>query len=268
MAFEENEALASRFHVCIFMLGGLAAAIELLATDLVIQSPGWHQEKQGRTKRARCIVHVRTHGLPLSIPQQAADCRAVMQHLGIERVHLAGLSYGGAILLQFAVDFPEATQTLTLMEPSLPAMKTAPPEFQEAVTKAMSLREAGEKAAALDTVFKVVCGPDYAAVFDQKLPPGWFERWVADAETLFQHDLPALGNWKFTAEDAARISAPVLNLKAANTYDHERYQALQSWIPHAERAVVPNATHCMLLAKPADAADHLVTFISRHPPAN
>jgi pimeloyl-ACP methyl ester carboxylesterase len=33
---------------------------------------------------------------PVSIPQQAADCRAVLQHLGVERAHCAGQSYGGA----------------------------------------------------------------------------------------------------------------------------------------------------------------------------
>src|SRR5690242_6686651 len=37
---------------------------------------------------------------PLSIEQQAADCRAVMQHFGVERAHLVGQSYGGVILLQ------------------------------------------------------------------------------------------------------------------------------------------------------------------------
>jgi pimeloyl-ACP methyl ester carboxylesterase len=36
---------------------------------------------------------------PVDMRQQAADCRAVMQHLGIERAHCVGQSYGGAILL-------------------------------------------------------------------------------------------------------------------------------------------------------------------------
>src|SRR4051812_14227987 len=31
---------------------------------------------------------------PVSIPQQAADCRAVMRHLGVERAHCVGQSGG------------------------------------------------------------------------------------------------------------------------------------------------------------------------------
>lgn len=54
---------------------------------------------------------------PLSIEQQAADCRAVMHHLGVERAHLVGQSYGGVILLQMALDTPDAVQTLSLLEP-------------------------------------------------------------------------------------------------------------------------------------------------------
>src|SRR6185436_12646724 len=37
---------------------------------------------------------------PVSISQQAADCKGVMRHLGVERAHCVGQSYGGAILLQ------------------------------------------------------------------------------------------------------------------------------------------------------------------------
>jgi pimeloyl-ACP methyl ester carboxylesterase len=60
--------------------------------------------------------------VPLSIEEQAADCRAVMQHLGVERVHLVGLSYGGVILLQMALDYPDAVHTLALLEPALPSV--------------------------------------------------------------------------------------------------------------------------------------------------
>lgn len=59
---------------------------------------------------------------PLSISQQSADCRAIMQHLGIERAHLVGQSYGGVILLQIALDAPEAVHTLALLEPALPSV--------------------------------------------------------------------------------------------------------------------------------------------------
>ena len=49
---------------------------------------------------------------PLSIVQQAADCRAVMRHIGVPCAHIVGHSYGGAIALQLALDAPEAVHSL------------------------------------------------------------------------------------------------------------------------------------------------------------
>ena len=59
---------------------------------------------------------------PFSIEQQAADCRAVMQHLEIERAHCVGQSYGAVILLQTALDFPDTVYSLALLEPGLPSV--------------------------------------------------------------------------------------------------------------------------------------------------
>src|ERR1700730_2867574 len=41
---------------------------------------------------------------PLSIDEQAADCRALLETLGIDRAHVVGHSYGGGMALQFALD--------------------------------------------------------------------------------------------------------------------------------------------------------------------
>ena len=38
--------------------------------------------------------------------QQAADGRALLRHLGLPRVHVAGHSYGAAIAMQWALDAP------------------------------------------------------------------------------------------------------------------------------------------------------------------
>src|SRR6266487_2962178 len=56
---------------------------------------------------------------PFSIAQQAADCRALLAHLGIERAHVVGHSSGGVIALGLAVDAPEVVHSLILLEPAL-----------------------------------------------------------------------------------------------------------------------------------------------------
>ena len=203
---------------------------------------------------------------PLSIAQQAADCRAVMHHLGVQRAHLVGQSYGGLILLQMALDTPDAVHTLALLEPALPSVLFTSPAFGAVMAKAASLYESGDKAGAMDTFGQEVAGADYRAVFDQTLPPGYFERWVADADTFFQYDAPALQSWTFTRAEAAQIAQPVLNMRGANTqpYFREIYETVQTWLPHAENFVLPNATHAMLQTNPRGAADRLARFFLSH----
>jgi len=203
---------------------------------------------------------------PVSISQQAADCRAVMRHLGVERAHCVGQSYGAVILLQTALDFSDAVYSLALLEPPLPSVLYKSPEFSEMAEKAAALYRSGDKAAAMDTFGREVCGDDYRALFDRTLAPGYFERWVAEADTELQSDIPALGSWQFTCEDAVRITQPVLNVVGAHTrqYFREVHETLKTWLPHTENVELPDATHCMLQTNPKEAAERLVSFLSRH----
>ncbi len=205
--------------------------------------------------------------VPVSIQQQSSDCQALLQHLGVEQAHFVGQSYGGVICLQTALDAPELVHSLALLEPALPSVLSNAQDWVTTVEKAVSLYESGDKAGAVDTFGQEVAGADYRAVFDQSLPPGNYGRWVADADTLFQSDLPALQPWTFTSEDAARITQPVINLRGANTRSFFRtiYETVQTWLPHAENLVVPKATHGMMQANPKSTAEHLANFFSNHP---
>ncbi len=203
---------------------------------------------------------------PVSISQGASDCIALLQHLGIERTHLVGQSHGGVICLQTALDAPELVHSLALLEPALPSVLLNSPELRATLEKALALYGSGDKAGATDAFGREVGGADYRAEFDRNLPPGNFDRWVADADTNFQSDAPALQQWTFTREDAARISQPVLNMRGANTtsYFQEIHETLQSWLPQAENFVLPNANHCMLQINPSGAAERLASFFSSH----
>jgi pimeloyl-ACP methyl ester carboxylesterase len=226
------------------------------------------------TDRFRVVLYMRrgwsnstTDGLPLTIAQQAEDCRAVMRHLGIEKAHLAGVSYGGTILLQFAVDFPETVHTLALMEPGLPSVLETSAEYGEAMAAVGPLLEAGDIEGTLNALFETIA-PGFRSRLDETLPAGWYERWLADCERVnFPHDVPELNAWQFTGEDAAKITAPVLNMTGAKTasFFTDVHNTLQSWIPHAERAVVPDSTHAMPEEQPKASAELLAGFFSRHP---
>jgi pimeloyl-ACP methyl ester carboxylesterase len=205
---------------------------------------------------------------PVTMALHAEHSRLLMGQLGIGRAHIVGHSSSAAIALQLALDFPEAVQTLALMEPARPAPST---EVQAAfrrdfVEPAVGRHHAGDTPAAVDTWATGVFGPDYRDPLEQGLP-GAIEQCVADADAFFAKELPALQQWSFTQEDAARITQPVLGVlgeRTAPTFP-ERMELLLAWLPNAEPFELPGATHLLHIQNPQGMAEGLASFFARHP---
>jgi pimeloyl-ACP methyl ester carboxylesterase len=141
---------------------------------------------------------------PLTFVQEAARFRALMRHLGIERAHVVGHSASGCIALQIAFDVPDGVHSLALLEPALLAVPS-PPE----VPRALDLYRTGDKSMAVDTFLRGTCGPNYRGVLENAVP-GAVDQALAEADTFFSHELPALRQWSFGPDDARRIEQPVL----------------------------------------------------------
>lgn len=205
---------------------------------------------------------------PVSVAQSANHCQSLMHHLGIERAHVVGHSSGGIVAIQLALDFPNAVHSLALLEPALmsvPSAKTS----RVFLGTAVQLYRSGDKAGAIDTFLRGTCGPDYRAVLDQALPNS-FDQAVADSDTFFGQELPALQQWSFTREDARHMTMPVLTVVGEKSQESdpvfaERQELLLSWLPNAKPFVLPDATHMLQLQNPHEMAEGLVDFFTRHP---
>jgi pimeloyl-ACP methyl ester carboxylesterase len=119
---------------------------------------------------------------------------------------------------------------------------------------------------AIREFLKVVFGENYEVAVGANLPDGWFERAVADIDTLFQVELPALNEWQFTRDLARRISQPVLSVVGANSdpFFREGHALLQAWLPQSEAFVLSGATHGLHLMNPTGMAEALAAFLARH----
>lgn len=205
------------------------------------------------------------HEGPFSIAQQAADARAVIEHVAGGRAHVAGHSYGGVTALVLALDAPQAVQTLSLLEPPLPVPSAE--AFFAALPPIAGMYEAGDRAGALDAFATLVIGPDFRPACDAALGSGWYERALADLDCFFQVEVPALNDVHLTEGDARRIAQPVLSVVGANSdqFFKEGDELIRQWFPQAESYTLAGATHGLQVQNPGDLAEAMAAFLAKYP---
>jgi pimeloyl-ACP methyl ester carboxylesterase len=205
---------------------------------------------------------------PTSIAQKAADCRAFLEHVGVQRAHVVGHSTGGNIALQLALDAPDVVHSIALLEPALFAVPSAP-QLMASFAPAFQMYEAGDKTGAVDGCLRTVFGSEYRDMLDRALP-GAFGQAVTDVDTFFRVDMPALQQWTFTQADAGRIEQPVLSVIGSESHTRwigrtEVHQLVQAWWPRSEAFVLQGATHALHIMNATGMAKGLAGFFARHP---
>lgn len=109
---------------------------------------------------------------PLSISEQAADCRGLLRYVGVERAHVVGHSFGGAVALQLALDFPDLVHSLALLEPAL-MLGASAQSYRESLEQAIQRYAAADTATVVDGFLRARW-PEYQAHLEKALP-GAFE---------------------------------------------------------------------------------------------
>ncbi|WP_201845770.1 alpha/beta fold hydrolase [Myceligenerans indicum] len=170
-----------------------------------------------------------------------------MTALGVERAHLVGNSYGGAVAMRLAVVHPERVGRLVLMAPGgvLPADAPPWPVGLEHLFDYMALPEPSRSAMA-DFVRLMVHDQSLAteALID--------ERFEASAAT--HPELPIPPNFGDLTPDLHKIRARTLLLwgREDQTVPLTWAPAILHGIPDAELRVLPNCRHWVQYERAAD----------------
>jgi 3-oxoadipate enol-lactonase len=196
---------------------------------------------------------------------QAADCRALLQFLGVDRAGIVGHSFGACVAMQMAIDSPSVVQSLALLEPGV-MIGTAVDGYREALAAGIARFREGEVETLVDSFLRARW-PDYTEALEGAVP-GAFGRAVADAATTFEVELPSQLEWRFGEDEVRRIAQPALSVLGGDSeslWDRfgDVHRRLLEILPRAEGFVLPGTTHMMILQKPGELADALASFFAR-----
>ena len=205
---------------------------------------------------------------PVSVVDHAADAAALLDYLRVPRAHIAGHSSGAAVGAQLALDHPETVHTLTLLELSLLSVPGGAAFFEQA-GPAFEAYGRGDHEGALAIFMSVVSGLDWAtcrAVLEERVP-GSVAQSVKDADTFFEVELPALGEWTFGAEQAAAIHCSVLSVLGADTQPLwvEVAAFLRSSLPYVEECTIDGVGHLLHIQRPEPVAQAMTKFLASNP---
>jgi pimeloyl-ACP methyl ester carboxylesterase len=205
---------------------------------------------------------------PVSVEEHAADAAALLDHLGIERVHAAGHSSGAAVAAQLALDDPGRVATLTLLELSVFSVPSGE-AFLEGAAPVFEAYGRGDHEPALTMFLSAVSGLEPVAcqqLLEERIP-GAAAQALKDVDTFFGVELPGLTRWTFGPAQAAALRCPVLSVLGSETQPLwvEVADLLRSSVPHVEDCTIDGVGHLLHIQRPEPVARAIAAFLGRHP---
>lgn len=195
--------------------------------------------------------------LPFTLERLARDVIELIDHLGVDRIHLAGSSAGAIISMKVAIDYPDRIKTLADFA-STPGLR---PSNVDAEKWVAHIQRRGVRGFLSETI---------ADRFDLATVDPRFVEWFLDesAETSaawLARFVPLMRRVDLT-QDLGHIRCPML----AVVPDHDpissmaQYAVIRDRVPHVKFVVYHGLPHNITDAVPDRCAEELHRFLLEH----
>lgn len=238
----------------------------LLIHGLGSSTRDWEKQVPNFSQKYQVItIDLRGHGKtdkpkgPYSIPMFAEDIAELMKSMNIDQVNLLGISLGGSIAFQCAVDYPEMVKSLVIVntgvEFKLDSFKARYNFFmRKFIVSLVGMKKMGEVLAP-----RLFIKPEQEDL-RQKL----IERWAENNKKAYLNALKSLKGW--TVKDRIHtINCPTLIISSDEDYTpvsvKEEYTAL---VPNGKVKVIDDARHAVTMEKPNEFNKAVMEFLSEH----
>ena len=225
----------------------------------------WENQIGDMARSYRVIAYdVRGHGRsdkppgPYSVKQFARDAADLLQALDARPAHICGLSMGGMIAFQMAVDFPDLVRSLVIVN-SGPAM-VLKKRSQRAL---IALRFLIVRWFGMRTMGKMVAGPLFPNPGQEHLRETFMNRLAENDPRAYLDSLRAINGWSVMDRISA-IRCPVLVVASDGDYTPvELKREYASLIRGAVVTVLKDSRHAAPLDQPAEFNRLVLEFLDR-----
>ncbi len=243
------------------------ADVIVLSNGIFMSTASWAYQVAGLKNHFRVLVYD-CRGMwksdhpagPYSMEQHADDLAGLLQALGIEKAHIAGISYGGEVSMTFALKYPEMVRSL-IVSASVSQIDPLLMSIGQSWMGALQSRDA-------------------ASLFTVTLPYNFSERYIQENQAVLANSAKRYEQMDFASVselmaaflklnitgDLKKITSPTLVMVGEEDILKSRKysEIIAREIPNSEFVIIPHAAHAVCLEKPGEFNSALIGFVLRH----
>lgn len=236
----------------------------LLIHGLGSSTLDWEYQVESLAHHYRVItVDLRGHGNsdkpvgPYSVPMFAADTARLIRALERSPVHVAGLSLGGMVAFQLALDTPDLVKSLIVINSGPELILRTFAERAAFLQRKLIVRCLGMKP--LAQLLAKILLPE---LHQKSLQKTLIKRWVQNDKNAYLASINAIIGWS-VANRIGTIQCPTLVMSADMDYTPVSFKEDYAVkIPCAELCVIRNSRHLSPLDQPEQVNKEILKFLS------
>lgn len=243
----------------------------LLLTGLGSKRQAWHNQlpEFGKYYRTIALDHREigdsdlTHA-PYKIADQASDAAAALRALGISKAHVVGISMGGFISLELALNYPELVQSLTLVSTSAGGATHVPPGPQ--MLQMLTQRDPLEPGEFARRNYSMIMSQDFLQAHPESLDIiAQIANYKPLPEAVYQRQLYAVSKHD-AANRLQQLKVPTLVIHgdADPLVPYPNGQQLAAKISGAKLITYPGTGHIPIIEQAAQFNQDVLDFINTH----
>lgn len=235
----------------------------LLIHGLGSSTRDWEEQVPVFSQKFKVIsIDLRGHGKtdkpkgPYNMEMFAKDIADLLNKLGINSTHILGISLGGGIAFQFAVDYPEMVNSLIIVNAGIEIPADSFKMKIEAFKRTLIVKLVG-----MNKMGKVLAPRLFIKPEQEELRKKLIERWAENDKKAYISAMRALIGWS-VRDQLHKLNFPTLIIGSDEDYVpssiKEEYTAL---IPNAKFIEIEDARHAVTMEKPKQFNEIVMKFL-------